>query len=145
MLVSGQLQVFSVKKGISIVLKNPYKDEAVHYLQLWIRHASNAFTAGVSVPSAIDLDGDINSMASAFSSDYFTTSLGKFTGRAEGAYLARHNSSALFAFVIDGEMEVQYRLLQARDGLGVWHETGIVFKALSASAILLIAEVPKQQ
>ena len=33
-------------------------------------------------------------------------------GRQEGVYNVTQNGNAIFAFVIDGQMEVQYRLLQ---------------------------------
>jgi hypothetical protein len=39
-------------------------------------------------------------------------------------------------------MEVQHRLIQTRDGLGLWESDKIEFEALSGSAILLIVEVP---
>jgi hypothetical protein len=39
-------------------------------------------------------------------------------------------------------MEVQYRLLQAGDGLALWNLAEIEMEALSKEAIILVMEVP---
>ncbi|HSC39564.1 MAG TPA: hypothetical protein VLD19_16885, partial [Chitinophagaceae bacterium] len=71
----------------------------------------------------------------------FAGSIGKFAGREEAVYKMKNPARGLFAFVLQGAFEVQYRLLHAGDGLGLWELPEIELEALSNDAIILFLEV----
>ena len=138
-LVAGYIQTFTIEKSTSFALSNPYKNEAVNFLQLWIR--TDSFQSHIARPVEVNLDKNINGLLTVLSYPQFTISLGKYSGRKEGDYKLKAGTNGIFAFIIDGQMEVQYRLLQSRDGMGLWEQDTIEWEALSATAILLLAEV----
>lgn len=107
-------------------------------------------TSSMASPFSFDLTGQKNRLIEIFSpvadacqgSAYSPVGLiGKFAGREEATYQIL-NPSGLFAFVIAGEFEVQYRLLQAGDGLALWGLQQVELEALSNDAIILLVEVP---
>ncbi len=140
-LVSGFIQSFLVAKGDAFSLSNPYKNEVVNFLQLWIKNNSVFDKTYITKPAEIDLDGNNNHLTDLICNAQFTVALGKFGGRKEGVYKTKNSRNGIFTFVIDGQMEIQYRLLQSRDGMGLWEQNKIDFEALSASAILVVIEV----
>jgi hypothetical protein len=71
--------------------------------------------------------------------------IGKFTGREEAVYRLSDPRNGLFAFVLQGAFELQYRLLHAGDGLGLWELPEAELEALSNDAIILMVEVPLQE
>lgn len=139
-LAAGHVQVFSIAKNTVFALLNPYHEEAVNFLQLWIKNEC-ANEPEISLPVEVKMEECINRMNTVISHRQFNISLGKFEGRREGNYQIQAECNGIFAFVIDGQMEVQYRLLLPRDGLSLWDEKEIEWEALTASAILLVAEV----
>lgn len=139
-LVAGYVQMFPVRSGASFAVCNIYKDEAVRFLQLWIA-TDNLSSQETDEPAEVDLDANINQLTTVISHPQFAVSLGKFSGREEGNYTMRNSSNGIFAFMIDGQMEIQYRLLQSGDGMGLWEQSETEWEALSASAILLLMEV----
>ena len=139
-LASGHVQVFNVAKDTTFALLNPYHDEAVNFLQLWIRNDA-VHSPEQAFPVEIQLEENCNRMSHIISHQQFSISVGKFLGREEGSYRIKDKCNGIFAFVIDGQMEVQYRLLLPRDGLSLWEQEEIEWEALTSSAILLIAEV----
>jgi quercetin 2,3-dioxygenase len=66
--------------------------------------------------------------------------IGKFAGREECVF--QMEGKGLFFFVIEGAFEVQYRLLEARDGLALWNVRSVEIEALSKDAIILLLELP---
>ncbi len=134
---AGQVQLLNIPKGGFIRITNPFEHELVSFLQLWIkvadRIAENQF-------QAFDLTGNKNRFISLF--DTINLSIGQFDGRAEAEYKPNNPGAAMFMFVIDGEFEVQHRLLHARDGLALWDVAEIEMEALSNNAIILLLEIP---
>jgi quercetin 2,3-dioxygenase len=68
-------------------------------------------------------------------------SLGDLSARWQGTYLLKGENSGVYAFVIEGEVEVAGQLLNRRDGFGVWDTHEIVIKTLQPTRLLLM-EVP---
>lgn len=154
---AGQAQLLNIPAGGSFEVKNPYGSDLVKFLQLWIK------TPGTTVSPAaqsfsFDLTGRKNRLIEIFSpapgallnssqsSSQHSAALpvglmGKFAGREEATYQIL-NGNGLFAFVIEGVFEVQYRLLHAGDGLGLWGLQEVELEALSNDAIILLVEVP---
>ena len=139
-LAAGYVQVFNVAKNTVFGLLNPYHDEAINFLQVWIKNDS-PHSPEITSPVDVYLEECINQMNLIISHTQFNISIGKYEGRKEGIYKVKNERNGIFAFVIDGQMEVQYRLLQPRDGLGLWEQEEIEWEALTASAILLVVEI----
>lgn len=142
LIVAGLVQVFHVAGNVSVQLENPYEGETVSFLQLWIKAGEEGLPTFSSPLYPVNLDGDKNKLPAIVGCEKFSVALGKFDGRAEGTYTVTRPGHGLFAFVISGVFEVQYRLLHARDGLALWELDEITFEALSNEAILLVLEVP---
>ena len=149
LLEAGQAQLLKVPKGGSFEITNPYESDLVKFLQLWIK-APAISTTPAAQSFSFDLSGKKNKLIEIFSpavgalqhaSDLPVGLIGKFTGREEATYQIL-NSNGLFAFVIEGAFEVQYRLLNAGDGLALWGLQEVELEALSNDAIILLVEVP---
>jgi len=136
-LQAGEAQLLNIPKGGFIRITNPFEDELVSFLQLWIKAPVNERT---NQKAAFDLDKNKNRLIGLF--DAINLSIGQFDGRAEAEYKPNNPGAAIFMFVIDGEFEAQHRLLHARDGLALWDVAEIEMEALSNDAIILVLEVP---
>lgn len=149
LLEAGQAQVLNVYEDTSLEISNPYKEDLVNFLQIWIKMPNLQTT----VPQlfSFDLDQNLDQLLELFSpqkkSMLKTVSaprgmIGKFSGRSEAVYKTVQPGNALFAYVIEGNVEVQYRLMNPRDGLGLWDLKEIELEALSDNAIIIILEIP---
>jgi redox-sensitive bicupin YhaK (pirin superfamily) len=149
LLEAGQAQLLKVPKGGYFEITNPYGSDLVKFLQLWIKTPGiNATPAAQSF--SFDISGHKNRLIEIFSPavgalqhspDLPVGLIGMFAGREEATYQIL-NSNGLFAFVIEGAFEVQYRLLHAGDGLALWGLQEVELEALSNDAIILLVEVP---
>jgi len=136
---AGQAQRLALCKGTSFTVTNPYEDTPVRYIQLWIKTQSDARETGHRLFS-FSVDDNKNRLVEAFTQGF----IGKFAGREEAVYKISNPQNGLFAFVLQGAFEVQYRLLHAGDGLGLWELPEAELEALSNDAIILMVEVPLQ-
>lgn len=138
-LEAGQVQIFSAAQGMEYEITNPYQDELVNFLQIWISGQKEQFTAKIT-QNTFDFQ-DKNQLLPLYSTQA-NGFIGKFGGREEGIYTVNNpERHGVFVFVIEGAFEVQNRLLHPRDGLSLTHVTEIEFEALSNDGILLILEV----
>jgi len=58
-------------------------------------------------------------------------------------YQIKQQGNGIYAFVIDGEVEINGTKLEKRDGFGIWDINEIDFKSLSKSKVLLM-DIPMQ-
>ncbi|WP_428656324.1 pirin family protein [Runella sp.] len=136
---AGQVQIFSATQGMEYEITNPYSDELVNFLQIWLSGEKEGFTPGLT-QTTFDLQ-QRNQLLSLFSTQS-TGYIGKFGGREEGIYEVQSpETHGVFIFVIEGAFEVQNRLLHPRDGLSLQSVEAVEFEALSNDAILLLLEV----
>ncbi|SFD09026.1 hypothetical protein SAMN05518672_101416 [Chitinophaga sp. CF118] len=131
---AGQTQFLSMKAGTSFSITNPYETELIKFLQIWIKVPGTT----ASRLTSFDVDTDKNKLISVDKGIL----IGKFDGREEAEYKISHPANGIFAFVIEGVFEVQYRLLHAGDSLGLWEVEHIELEALSNDAIILLVEMP---
>lgn len=131
---AGQMQRLSLSAGEDFKVINPYEKELVKYLQLWIKRENKDSTGIITF--------DLNSHKNRLLPLGDNLLIGKFDGREEAVYTVTDPGNGVFAFVIEGEFEVQYRLLQAGDSLGLWETGTIELEALSNDAIILFLEIP---
>jgi redox-sensitive bicupin YhaK (pirin superfamily) len=145
MLIAGQVQVLHMPPNATVEISNPYEASLVKFLQLWIRTPA---TINSSPSFSFDLEANRNQLIEIFRRGdiagvpYSTGVIAKFAGREETVYKVKHPGNGVFAFAIEGELEVQYRLMQAGDGLALWDMEEIEMEALSNNAIILIVEIP---
>ncbi len=141
----GQAQIFFVPKDSEFEISNPYENELINFLQLWI---STSLPSGKSrlEKFEFDLDENENKLIQLQSNDAenqrqgFSACIGKFKGREEATYPLRNLNNRVFIFVLEGAFEVQNRLLHARDGLSLMNIEAVEFEALSNDAIILLIE-----
>ncbi|MCR8559151.1 hypothetical protein KXD93_15950 [Mucilaginibacter sp. BJC16-A38] len=144
-LKAGMIQVLSLPSGGSYEVKNPYPDQLVKYLQIWIKTLADKTYS--SFQSTFDL-GNYQLIdlfhAEAPQNSSYSGAIIKLNGRQEDTYYKKNPANGVFVYSVQGALEVQYRLLHEGDGLALWDVDEVAFEALSNNAILLIIEVPLQ-
>ena len=136
---AGQALAYPANKNSTIVFNNPYENDLINFLQIWIKRKTEIKVNAVDIFS-FDINEEKNSLIDLFSksSNY---KIGKYKGREEGCYKLSNADGGLFVFIIEGAFEVQGRLLHQRDGLALWNVNEVDFEALSNDAIILFLEV----
>ncbi|MBS1563224.1 MAG: pirin family protein [Bacteroidetes bacterium] len=154
---AGQAQRLFSGKGTRFTITNPYEDTPVRYVQLWIKkqsgaqgvaHRSFSFSLedankNLLVEAFSDADGLTDGVSFDGPACSFKGFLAKFDGRAEAVHRLSAPHHGLFAFVLQGAFECQYRLLHAGDGLALWEipDAEVEMEALSPDAIMLLIEL----
>ncbi|WP_343670505.1 pirin family protein [Chitinophaga sp.] len=136
LLEAGQVQVLHLTPGHAFEVRNPYENDLVKFLQLWIK--TPVATSATLTTFDLSHKDQLNTLVS---NDTYTLSIGKFNGRAEGVYQLKDKQKGVFVFNIEGAFEVQYRLLHNGDGLGLWEVEEVEMEALSSDAIILLLEI----
>lgn len=145
---AGQVNILHTLKGNSIKLSNDYKEELTNCLQIWFK-----VPTGKKIESGLfsfDINRNRNQLTDLLQGGQHTVQvpsnlklyIGKFSGRMETIYQLSDFRHGVFVFVLQGAFEVQYRLLEARDGLALWDVKEIELEALSNDAIILLMEFP---
>lgn len=138
---AGQVQYMFTPAGTTFLLTNPYEKELVNLLQLWIRQPARR--RNKPMLTSFSLDDARNSLVELFGTkkEGPKIAMGKFDGRQETEYHLSAAAKGVYVLVLEGAFEVQYRLLETRDGLALWHTKTIELEALSNEAIILLVEV----
>lgn len=150
-LEASQINILHVRKGTSVTLSNDYEEELINYLQIWLKSPT-----GKEIESGLfsfDIDYNRNQLTDLLASGQRALNspsnlklyIGKFSGRMETVYKLCDSRKGVFVFVLQGAFEVQYRLLEARDGLALWDVDEIELEALSNDAIILLMEISLEQ
>lgn len=138
----AQVQVLTLPAGSALELRNPYPDDLISLLHLWVRADEAAppvaFTARFSFAA---LANRLALLLPGATKLPFALSLGRFAGRHEATY-ALPQDRLFFGFVLAGAFEAEGRLLHEKDGLALWDAPApIEIEALSNDALLLVLEV----
>ncbi|MCA6075276.1 pirin family protein [Fulvivirga sedimenti] len=146
----GDVQVMSAGTGVFHSEYNKNQDQEVKFLQIWVfpnkknvepRYdqisigeiaEKNAFYQILS-PNADDQGVWIHQDA------WFH--IGEFDQGAAAEYSIHKEGNGVYAFVLDGEVEIGEQKLATRDGLGILETDAFQLKASSPSRVLLM-EVP---
>lgn len=132
---SNQIFIFTMKKGKSFSITNPYEEELVNFLQ---------FRLTFKLPTTISKDFDLetrNSLCPIINTKNFAISIGIFDSRKEEEYILKSGSKGVFTYVIKGAFEFQNRLLEDRDALSIWEIETIELESLTENSILLFLEI----
>ncbi|MGB5236938.1 MAG: pirin family protein [Flavobacteriaceae bacterium] len=146
----GDVQVMSAGTGIAHSEYNKNQDKEVKFLQIWVfpntknvapRYdqisvrdiaTTNEFYQVLS-PSAEDQGVWIHQNA------WFH--LGQIEKGKSVKYTLKDKQNGVYAFVLEGEVEIEGEKLRTRDGFGIWDVEEISVNSTSKSRILLM-EVP---
>ncbi|WP_421811135.1 pirin family protein [Flagellimonas sp.] len=146
----GDVQVMSAGTGIQHSEYNKNTDQEVKFLQIWVFpnkrnveprydqisireiEKENAFYQVLS-PNPDDEGVWVHQDA------WFH--MGNFQAGATDTYQIKKEGNGVYAFVLDGEVEIDSHKLEKRDGLGIWDTASFDFKSTSNSRVLLM-EVP---
>ena len=147
---AGDIQVMSAGTGIFHSEYNKRQDDFVRFLQIWVfpnqknvqprydqitlepQKLKNNFYQILS-PNAEDEGVWVHQNA------WFH--LGELDAGKEQTYSLKDPSNGVYAFVLNGDVEIQGQELNKRDGFGVWNTNTIEVKATSKAKVLLM-EVP---
>lgn len=146
----GDVQIMSAGTGVTHSEYNKNKDRQVKFLQIWVFPKKRNITPEYDQISLRDIekknefyqivspnDGEqgvrINQNA------WFH--LGKFTKGAVDEYKIKKEGNGVYAFILDGEVEINNEKLSKRDGMGIWDTDSISVKATEDARVLLM-EVP---
>ena len=143
----GDVQVMSAGTGVFHSEYNHNEDDEVKFLQIWvfpkeknveprydqmpIREVAekNKFYQILS-PNADDQGVWIHQDA------WFN--IGEFDSNTSTTYEIKKDGNGIYAFVLDGEVEINDQPLVKRDGMGIWDTESITVKSNSDARILLM-------
>lgn len=148
---NGDVQVMSAGSGITHSEYNRNQEKLVKFLQIWVfPNKKNVDPRYDQITlKEEDRKNKLQQILSPDPSDegvwihqnaWFH--LGKFDIGTQTNYQLKDKSNGVYAFVINGDFQVNEQLLNARDGLGLWDISAFDIKAQSQDAEILLMEVP---
>jgi len=138
-----QIRVIAADDDLEVEIFNPYKEENVSYLEIDFQMGRQYFK-NYFQQYKFDFNAH-NKLNNLFEIERAIGFIGIYDGRKEGFYALKNADNGVFVFVIHGAFEVENRLLEAKDGLGIKKTSTIEWEALSENAVLLVIEVPLNQ
>lgn len=146
----GDIQVMSAGTGIFHSEFNKNKDKEVKFLQIWLFPNKKNVTPRYDQISlrSIAQKNRFYQVLSPNDSDQGVWihqdawfSLGNFGSGTTDSYSIHKPGNGIYAFVIEGDVEISGTKLGRRDGFGIWDTERISFKSISDSKVLLM-EIP---
>jgi redox-sensitive bicupin YhaK (pirin superfamily) len=146
----GDVQVMSAGTGVTHSEYNKNSDREVKFLQIWVFPRIKGVQPRYDQISLSDIRKE-NEFYQVLSPDKEDQGvwihqdawfhMGEFTRDVSTSYQLRKEGNGIYAFVLQGEVEIEEQHLASRDGLGIWDTKEIHVKAHADSSILLM-EVP---
>jgi redox-sensitive bicupin YhaK (pirin superfamily) len=146
----GEIQVMSAGTGVTHSEYNGNSDQEVKFLQIWIFPREKGLAPRYDQISLDDIrkDNVLYQVLSPSEDDQGVWvhqdawfHLGEFNEDSSLAYKLKKEGNGVYAFVLQGEAEIEAHPLSSRDGLGVWETREFQLTAHAGSRILLM-EVP---
>lgn len=147
---TGEVQIMSAGSGIEHSEYNYSKKEAVNFLQIWIlpkkknikpRYDQKDFSQVLNHNELVTVVSPENENALWINQDA-ELSLGKLKAGTTIGHKLKFKDNGIYAFLIDGEVEINKTKLQSRDAVGFFDLKEITIDIHKESTLLLI-EVPK--
>lgn len=147
----GDIQVMSAGTGIYHSEYNHHKDEAVKFLQIWVFPNKKNVTPRYDQITLQNKDSlnQLQQILSPIPEDegvwihqdaWFH--LGHFEKGKTSHYQLKKADNGVYAFVLEGDFQINGYDLNRRDGLGLWDLEGFDLKAQSENSKILLMEVP---
>ena len=146
----GDVQVMSAGTGITHSEYNKSRDKEVKFLQIWVFPKAKNVTPRYDQISIRDIrkHNEFYQVMSPSKDDQGVWinqdawfHLGEFDSGASAEYKIRKGGNGVYAFVLEGEVELEGENLSTRDGMGLWNTDSIKVKA-SKNARVLLMDVP---
>ena len=146
----GDVQVLSAGTGIFHSEYNKNEDEEVQFLQIWVfpnkKHVEPRYDQ-VAINDLVQ-DNEIYQILSPNEDDQGVWihqdawfSMANFTEDKELQYDLHAEGNGVYAFVLEGDLNVDDQELSKRDGYGVWDTDKVTVNGKAGSKLLLM-EVP---
>lgn len=147
----GDIQVMSAGTGIYHSEYNHHKDEAVKFLQIWVFPNKKNVTPRYDQITLQNKDS-LNQLQQILSPNpedegvwihqdaWFH--LGHFEKGKTSHYQLKKPDNGVYAFVLEGDFQINGYDSNRRDGLGLWDLEGFDLKAQSENSKILLMEVP---
>jgi redox-sensitive bicupin YhaK (pirin superfamily) len=147
----GDVQIMSAGTGIQHGEKNKNHQEEVRFFQIWVFPNKKNVTPRYDQKSFADTDkhnklltvvspiGTTDGGVQIHQDAWF--SIGKLDKDFSTTYHLKNKENGVYAFVIEGDLEINGILLNRRDGVGIYETNQLAIKAISNAEILLM-EVP---
>ncbi len=146
----GDVQVMSAGSGVTHSEKNKNTDKEVKFLQIWVFPNKRNVTPRYDQISIKEIE-EKNKFYQVVSPNQEGQGvwinqdawfhLGNFTKGSTDEYKIQKEGNGVYAFILEGEVEIGGETLSKRDGMGIWDTDSIDVKATEDARVLLI-EVP---
>jgi redox-sensitive bicupin YhaK (pirin superfamily) len=146
----GDVQVMSAGTGIYHSEYNKNDDRQVKFLQIWVFPNKKDVKPRYDQVSLKDI-GKKNEFYRILSPNPDDSGvwiyqdawfhLGEFNAGISTSYKINKAGNGVYAFVLEGDVEINGQKLSKRDGFGIWDIASLDFKSISESKVLLM-EVP---
>lgn len=146
----GDVQVLSAGTGVTHSEYNKNKDKEVKFLQIWVFPNKRNITPRYDQISLKDIekDNEFYQILSPNEEDQGVWinqdawfHIGKFSKGNSDNYQIKKEGNGVYAFILDGEVEINGEKLSKRDGMGIWDTDSFQVEA-SENARVLLMEVP---
>ena len=146
----GDVQAMSAGTGVTHSEKNKNHDKEVKFLQIWIIPKEKNVTPKYDQVSLKDIakENQFYQVLSPNKDDQGVWihqdawfHIGNFTKGHSEEYTLKKDGNGVYAFILNGEIEINGEKLSTRDGMGIWDTISIQVKATENARILLM-EVP---
>ncbi|MFT4667652.1 MAG: redox-sensitive bicupin YhaK (pirin superfamily) [Ulvibacter sp.] len=148
----GDVQVMSAGTGVQHSEYNKNKNDEVRFLQIWMFPSKKNVT-----PRYGQITLDSNKATNGFQQVLSPSpddegvwahqnawfNIGEFASGCEETYEIKDKQNGVYAFVLEGEINIEGQDLSKRDGFGVWDTDKISIKATKGAKVLLM-DVPMQ-
>lgn len=146
----GDVQVMSAGTGIEHSEYNKNGDKPVKFLQIWVFPKERDVTPRYDQISIRDIETP-NAFYQVLSPNKEDQGvwinqdawfhLGSFEAGTQTGYTLKNPENGVYAFVLEGTVELNGQPLNKRDGMGIW-ETGSIALNASENSRVLLMEVP---
>ena len=146
----GDVQVMSAGTGVTHSEYNKNKDKEVKFLQIWIFPNKKNVTPRYDQITLQDIRKE-NEFYQILSPNQDEQGvwihqdawfhLGNFTQGTTDEYRIKKEGNGVYAFILEGEVEINGEKLSKRDGMGIWNTDSFNVKATENARVLLM-EVP---
>ena len=146
----GDVQILSAGTGITHSEYNKNSSKEVKFLQIWIFPNKKNLTPRYDQISIRDIqkENEFYQVLSPNKDDQGVLinqdawfHIGKFDKGHAAEYTLKKEGNGVYAFVLEGDLEINNEKLTKRDGMGIWDTESITVKASENTRVLLM-EVP---